>query len=57
MVMLDPLETAGWLHTALANGPARCRAYGQYLGNRYKDFPNIIWLNGNDFQKWSVADR
>ena len=46
---------AGLLRTALANGSARCRAYGQYLGNRYKDFPNLIWLNGNDFQKWSVA--
>ncbi|SPE60886.1 conserved exported hypothetical protein [Verrucomicrobia bacterium] len=55
VVMLDPLETAGLLQTALDNGSARCRAYGQYLGNRYKDFPNLIWLNGNDFQKWSVA--
>lgn len=22
--------------------------YGQYLGERYKDFPNIIWINGGD---------
>ena len=29
--------------------------YGRYLGNRYKDFPNIIWLSGNDFQQWKVA--
>jgi hypothetical protein len=55
VVILDPIETGGLLPTALANGSARCRAYGQYLGNRYKDFPNLIWLNGNDFQKWSVA--
>lgn len=55
VVMLDPLETAGLLRTALDNGPERCRKYGQYLGNRYKDFPNLIWLNGNDFQSWSVA--
>jgi hypothetical protein len=54
VVMIDPLETAGWLQTALANGSIRCRAYGRYLGNRYKNFPNIMWLNGNDFQKWSV---
>jgi hypothetical protein len=54
VMMSDPLETAGWLPTALANGPSRCRAYGRYLGKRYKDFPNIIWLHGNDFQKWSV---
>ena len=54
VLMIDPLETAGWLPTAVANGSDRCRAYGRYLGNRYKDFPNIIWLSGNDFQKWSV---
>ena len=54
VVMLDPLETAGLLQTALANGSTRCRAYGRYLGNRYKDFPNIIWLNGKDFQTWRV---
>jgi hypothetical protein len=22
--------------------------YGQWLGNRYKNFPNIIWINGGD---------
>ena len=54
LVMIDPLETAGWLQTALANGAITCRAYSRYLGNRYKDFSNIMWLNGNDFQKWSV---
>ena len=53
LVMLDPIETGGWLPTMLANGTANCRTYGQYLGNRYKNFPNIIWSNGNDFQNWS----
>jgi hypothetical protein len=23
-------------------------SYGQWLGNRYKNFPNIIWINGGD---------
>ena len=23
-------------------------AYGEWLGDRYKDFPNIIWINGGD---------
>jgi hypothetical protein len=54
VLMINPLETAGWLPTALANGSDRCRTYGRYVGNRYKDFPNVIWLHGNDFQKWSV---
>ena len=53
-VMLDPIETGGWLTTMLANGTNKCRAYGQYLGNRYQNFPNIIWCNGNDFQNWST---
>jgi hypothetical protein len=53
VMMSDPLETAGWLPTARANGPDRCRTYGRYLGKRYVEFPNIIWLHGNDFQKWS----
>jgi hypothetical protein len=55
LVMLDPIETGGWLTTMLANGTTNCRAYGQYLGNRYKNFPNIIWSSGNDFQNWSNA--
>lgn len=35
--------------------------YGQWIGNRYKDFPNIIWINGgdregggNNFPVWSA---
>ena len=52
-VMLVPIETGGWLTTMLNNGATNCRAYGQYLGNRYKNFPNIIWCSGNDFQNWS----
>jgi hypothetical protein len=55
VVMLDPIDPGGLLRLALVNGSIRCRRYGQYLGNRYRDFPNIIWLNGNDFQDWSVA--
>jgi len=54
-VMLDPCETSGFLPTLRDNGTARCRAYGQYLGNRYKNVPNIIWYHGNDFQTWATA--
>jgi hypothetical protein len=53
-VMLDPIETGGWLPTLLANGTNSCRVYGQYLGNRYMNFPNLIWSSGNDFQNWST---
>ena len=51
-VILDPIETIGWLNTLRANGVEKAFAYGQYLGNRYRDFPNIMWLHGNDFQTW-----
>ena len=55
VVILDPLDTGGQLQTALDNGPTRCRAYGRSLGKRYKNFPSLIWGNGNDYQNWSVA--
>jgi hypothetical protein len=45
-VILDPIETAGWLQTALRNGPTRCREYGRFLGSRYRSFPNLVWLSG-----------
>jgi Protein of unknown function (DUF4038)/Putative collagen-binding domain of a collagenase len=55
MVMLDPIETSGWLSTLRTNGTNKARWYGEYIGTRYKDFPNIIWLHGNDFQSWQNA--
>ena len=56
-VMLDPCEHNGWLTTMLDNGAINCRAYGQYLGNRYKNFPNIIWMSGNDFQELERSEQ
>lgn len=38
----------GWVEEALANGPAKCIEYGRYLGKRYKDFDNIVWMMGGD---------
>lgn len=55
VVMLDPFETGGWITTALNNGVKNCRAYGQYVGKRYKNFPNIVWINGSDFGNWTNA--
>lgn len=52
VVFLNPIETGGWLSTLRNNGRAAAYAYGRYLGNRYKRFANIIWLNGNDFNTW-----
>ena len=52
-VFLDPIETGGWLATLRANGAAKAFGYGAYLGQRYKNFPNIVWLSGNDFGSWA----
>ena len=52
-VFLDPIETGGWLKVLQGNGAAKAFAYGRYLGLRYRRYPNIVWLNGNDFQTWS----
>jgi hypothetical protein len=51
-VILDPIETGGFLGMLRENGVDKCMQYGRYLGNRYKDFENIIWMSGSDFQTW-----
>ncbi|HWA89606.1 MAG TPA: DUF4038 domain-containing protein [Rhizomicrobium sp.] len=52
VVLLDPIETGGWLSILDDNGADKARKYGEYLGNRFKDTPNIVWMSGNDFQSW-----
>src|SRR5262249_25241255 len=55
VVMLDPIETGGWLDVLRSNGVAKAGAYGRFLGKHYRKFGNIIWFNGNDFQTWHDA--
>ncbi|HUY85951.1 MAG TPA: DUF4038 domain-containing protein [Acidimicrobiales bacterium] len=55
LVFLDPIETAGWLPTLRNNGPVAAYNYGRFLGQRYRKFPNIAWVNGNDFSGWRNA--
>jgi chitodextrinase len=52
VVVLDPAETGSYLSVLLANGLAKCRDYGRYLGTRYRGFDNVVWMSGNDFQSW-----
>jgi len=60
LVLLNPLDTGigsngnSWMLGARANGSTKMFNYGAYLGNRYKNFPNIIWHSGNDFQDWNT---
>ena len=56
VVFLDPIETGGWLVTLRNNGSTKAYNYGVYVGNRYKNFTNIIWMSGNDFQTWRNSD-
>jgi hypothetical protein len=52
LVILDPIDTANWLEVLRNNGLSKARDYGRYLGNRYRDFDNILWMSGNDFVWW-----
>jgi hypothetical protein len=54
-VFLDPIETGGWLGVLRRNGVAKDRAFGRFLGRRYRSFPNIVWSHGNDLQSWRNA--
>jgi hypothetical protein len=56
VVMLDPIETGGWLGTMVSNGVTKDRDFGRYLGARYKSFPNIVWMSGNDYQQWGPTN-
>jgi chitodextrinase len=55
VVLLDPAETGSFLSVLKANGVTKSRDYGRYLGTRYRDFDNIVWMSGNDFQTWPDA--
>jgi hypothetical protein len=39
----------GWYQEIKRNGVEKMRAYGRYLGQRYRAFDNVIWLEGGDF--------
>lgn len=39
----------GWMQEMKANGPDRLRRYGRQIGERYRGFPNVIWVEGGDY--------
>jgi Protein of unknown function (DUF4038)/Putative collagen-binding domain of a collagenase len=43
-----PGTDEGFIDEVTANGPEKLLQYGQFLGQRYKDFDNIIWVMGGD---------
>ena len=40
-------EQGAWLPLD-ANGPVKCRELGRYLGRRYSQFLNLLWILGGD---------
>jgi hypothetical protein len=39
----------GWYSEMSANGATKLRAYGQYVANRFKNYDNILWVQGGDY--------
>lgn len=39
----------GWYAEMAAAGPDALRAYGRYVGKRYARYPNIVWVQGGDY--------
>jgi hypothetical protein len=54
-IVMDAFETAGWMPVLEQNGVQKALQYGKFLGNHYKNFNNIIWITGNDFQTWNTS--
>ena len=38
----------GWSADMNANSAANCYKYGQYVGDRYRNQKNVLWMNGGD---------
>jgi hypothetical protein len=47
----------GWFHEVRASGPAKCFQFGQYIGERYTSFNNLVWLMGGDRNPAGVIDE
>jgi|CXWL01.1.fsa_nt_gi hypothetical protein len=54
VILLDPLYLGsgcgkeGWCAEVQAATPSQMMAWGQYVGNRYKGYDNIVWVIGGD---------
>ena len=44
----DKVDPATWGKGPKIFNKDNAFKYGQWIGNRYKDYPNIIWINGGD---------
>jgi hypothetical protein len=39
----------GFYAVMLKNGPDKLRGYGRYVGERFKDLDNVVWVEGGDY--------
>lgn len=46
----------GWREAMAADTDAHCYAYGQFLGNRFKGFANLIWAAGGDHYPSTIEE-
>jgi hypothetical protein len=51
----------GWFREMKAGGKANLRAYGRFVGKRFRDLPNVVWALAGDFtpgpaDRWTVAE-
>jgi hypothetical protein len=58
-VLLTPIylgfaDFEGWIDEIDAASTADMQSWGEYVGNRYKDYDNIIWVIGGDRDPSSV---
>lgn len=45
----------GWYSEAVSQGTSAVQNYGAFLGARYKNARNIIWVNGGDYRPPTLA--
>ncbi|MDD1633326.1 MAG: DUF4038 domain-containing protein, partial [Methylococcaceae bacterium] len=51
------LLSAGWMQHMVANGTTKMTTYGAWIANRYKNYPNIVWMLGGDMGSTPGTDR
>ena len=54
-IVLNVWDTSGLTPLMESSGKTKMYNFGVFLGNRYKNFPNLIWMTGFDFQTWKTS--
>jgi hypothetical protein len=47
----------GWYAEIRRAGPDKLRAYGRFLGARYRSMPNVVWVEGGDAPPMAAGDE